>query len=180
MAVMPWPDTSKMSLLAKVGRMIVGANDDQSAQQKLESFDSLQPHEKRFLEETVVTIETAALLEDRRMAVRSLIPFTKQHRVVVGGFALEAISRALRKEYADEEMSQHCFTLMSTICTPEAMSLDVDFSLSREFCEIFLKVYPDVMFVVLIVIRRMITLEYCSSFSKRAKISMSKTICCWH
>lgn len=73
-----------MSFFSRVGQFLVGRSSDSLASGTDEEglLEALTEVERKFLEQTSDTIETAALLEDRRIAAHSLISFSKDHRVV--------------------------------------------------------------------------------------------------
>lgn len=70
-----------MSFLSRVGQFLVGSQESLSDPE--DSLDALSDLEKSFIDQSLVTVQTAALIEDRRLAVHNLIPVTKLHRVVL-------------------------------------------------------------------------------------------------
>lgn len=72
-----------MSLLSRVGQFLVGSNDSLTGEDtEIDSPENLTEIERAFLDESLGTMQMAALLEDRRTAAHNLVNFTKQHRIV--------------------------------------------------------------------------------------------------
>ena len=69
-----------MSFLSRVGQFLVGSQESLSDLE--DSLDALSDLERAFIDQSCMVVQTAALIEDRRVALHNLIPFTKLHRVV--------------------------------------------------------------------------------------------------
>lgn len=72
-----------MSFLSRVGQFLVGSTETLTDNMD-DSLESLSEHERAFIDQSCATLQTAALIEDRRMTAHNLIPFTKLHRIVNG------------------------------------------------------------------------------------------------
>lgn len=68
-------------LLSRVGQFLAGSSDSLPIDPE-ESLESLETHERSYLDESLGTLQTAALLEDRRSAAHGLLAFAKLHRLV--------------------------------------------------------------------------------------------------
>lgn len=72
-----------MSFLGKVGHFLVGSQDSlpRGANEE-DTLDTLSDFERSFIDQSCMTLQTASLIEDRRVTAHNLIAFSKLHRVV--------------------------------------------------------------------------------------------------
>lgn len=72
-----------MSFLARFGNFLTGSQDSlDSGEGRQEEAEVLDETGQAYLEQACSALQTAALIEDRRVAARSLVSFSKAHRIV--------------------------------------------------------------------------------------------------